>query len=506
MTVTGARAIYILTWAVASVGGAASGGRGFGHYFFQILPAFSLLAAETLGTLLTWARERCVERRFVPAAGAGIPLLACAASLVIGSFRARTVQFPPEDPALRASAFMKSLTSPNERIFVWGFNPDIHLYSERKPASRFTFCSFQTGLIPWINVDPGLDTSYAIVPGTMETLLGDLEATRPAFVVDCSAGLHRRFTKYPAENFPQLQSFLDRNYVVVEAGQFVPQGFRLHLIRDSFRRESGPRNPSVLPAAGPSPELIAPAEADSGSSRPVQIIVVARGGDHGLCGVELVVNGAVHSGISFQPAPLMTAYFEVSFKELGPGKHTLAARSRFADGSEAETPAQVVEAESRSVAPELLAAFAVPSGSGSILPLEVSAPFGPSSGKTAGRRYLDLHAPSVLTLPLPPAATGIRGGFGIHEGAHAEGNEFPTDGAEFLIVASRAGGKSEVLFRRHLQPVVEANDRGVQTFSVAFPPTVPWERLELVITRGPAGNGASDWTYWSDLVVDTRGE
>jgi len=506
MTVAGASAVYVLIWAVASTGGAASGGRGFGHYFFQILPAFSLLAGETLGTLFTWTRKLCGERRFMLAAGTGIPLLACAASLVIGSFQARTVQFPPEDPALRASAFVKSLTSPDERIFVWGFNPDIHLYSERKPASRFTFCSFQTGLIPWINADPGVDTSYAIVPGSMETLLGDLEATRPAFVIDCSAGLHRRVTKYPTKNFPELQSFLDRNYVVVEAGQFVPQGFRLHLIRDSFRLRPEARSVATLPPAGPAPELIAPSEADSGSPRPVEIIVVARGGDAGLRGVQLVINGNVHSGISFQSAPLMTAYFEVSFKELGPGKHAITARSRFADGSVAESPGQIVDAELRSVAPGLLAEFSVPSDAGALLPLEVSAPFGPAARETAGLRVFDLHAPSALVLALPRGATRIRGGFGIHEGAYATDNRAPTDGAEFSIVASGKGDSREVLLRRLLQPATEAADRGTQAFSLELPSTVQGERLELLINRGPVGNGASDWTYWSDLVVDTRKE
>lgn len=75
-----------------------------------------------------------------------------------------------------------------------------------------------------------------------------------------------------------------------------------------------------------------------------------------------------------------------------------------------------------------------------------------------------------------------------------------------MIVASGKGGRREVLFRRLLQPAVEGNDRGAQPFSVGLSPAVQGGRLELLINRGPAGNGASDWTYWSDLVVDTHEE
>ena len=43
----------------------------------------------------------------------------------------------------------------------------------------------------------------------------------------------------------------------------------------------------------------------------------------------------------------------------------------------------------------------------------------------------------------------------------------------------------------------------MHTFSVDLPPHPAGSTLEFVITTGPAGNGASDWTFWTDLQADT---
>ena len=53
-----------------------------------------------------------------------------------------------------------------------------------------------------------------------------------------------------------------------------------------------------------------------------------------------------------------------------------------------------------------------------------------------------------------------------------------------------------------LRPRDEPADRTVHPFRVALPPHRGGE-LELVIGPGPYENTASDWTYWSDLLLET---
>jgi hypothetical protein len=64
-----------------------------------------------------------------------------------------------------------------------------------------------------------------------------------------------------------------------------------------------------------------------------------------------------------------------------------------------------------------------------------------------------------------------------------------------------ADGREETIFQRLLKPRENPEDRGRQSFTAPLPANTPGE-LEFVITPGPAGNSASDWTYWRDLQLE----
>lgn len=236
--------VYLLAWCATALAGAAAGGRGFDHYFIQFLPPLCLVAGQGLAGLLAWARAHRAARLLAPAA---LVLLAAVLwELGSGVARSRAAAHQPIDPSVRVAEYIRDHTQPADRIFVWGYHPDIYLFADRRPASRFVYASFLSGLIPWSNTTPGRDTSYAVVPGARETLLRELAATRPAFIVDCSAGPNRHWQKYPLDTFPALRDFISANYRLVEAAQFLPQGFRLFQ-----RRPPGVREPVPVAAELP---------------------------------------------------------------------------------------------------------------------------------------------------------------------------------------------------------------------------------------------------------------
>ncbi|MEO7598759.1 MAG: glycosyltransferase family 39 protein, partial [Opitutus sp.] len=204
---------YLILWCVTSLVGAMSSGRGYAHYFFQCLPPFAWLAARAGDWL--WAQISSTHSNLKRGL-AGIGFVALAVSALWTPLGARKVAPPPVDPAIPIASFIRAHSTPADKIFVWGYNPDIYLYANRAPASRFFYCSFQTGLIPWTNEVPGVDTTYAIVRGSMETLLADLARHPPAFIVDCGVGPHRRFSKYPVQNFDVLYSLIQSHYVEVD--------------------------------------------------------------------------------------------------------------------------------------------------------------------------------------------------------------------------------------------------------------------------------------------------
>ena len=385
--------LYLAIWSLTALAGTAASGRNFGHYAIQFLPAFALGAGLAVAAAIRLARDpRAAQAGRLIAA---VLVLAAAWSLGTATAKARSRTLP-EDPSLRVSAYIREHTMPTDRIFVWGYHPDIYLHADRRPASRFVYCSFLTGLIPWTNVAPDRDTAYAIVPGAMDTLLRELAKHPPAFIVDCSAGPNRHWDKYPLEKFPPLRDFIREHYEVAEAGQFVPQGFRL------FR----PRKAGVTEAA--EPEL--------------------------------------------NPAVLA----QLGISVLGPP---------------------------------------LPPASG-------HAPHGAGFSMVEGRAEYFAHAPSRLIYRLPGGVHSIRGGFGIRPAAYAPGNPAPTDGAEFVVTWRGATGSDQVLLRRLLRPRDAEGDRGVQSFRVELPGGGPGE-LTMAIEPGPAGNPASDWTFWTDLTVET---
>jgi hypothetical protein len=121
-----------------------------------------------------------------------------------------------------------------------------------------------------------------------------------------------------------------------------------------------------------------------------------------------------------------------------------------------------------------------------------------------GRLEFFAHAPSVISYRLPADAHFIRGGFGFRASAYSLDNATPTDGAEFIITWTSHDGIKHELLRRRLDPRKLSTDRGIQSFRIAIPARAQTgDRLDLQITPGPADDATSDWTTWTDLVLES---
>jgi hypothetical protein len=388
--------VFLAAWSLAALGGVGSSGRGFEHYSIQFLAPLCLGGGLVLSRLIFAVSSSGLGRFRRLAAAALLALVIHGLGAAILPARQRTL---PVDPSIRVANYIRTHSAPADRIFVWGFHPDIYGFADRLPASRYLFASFVTGLIPWTNTAPERDTTYAIVPGAMENLLHDLTARPPLFIVDCSAGAYNRhWQKYPLEKFPVLRDFIRSRYRVVKSEEFVPQGFRLFQLR-------APGEPAEDP--GVTREL------------PVEI---------------------------------------ASTLKLG----ALAA---------------------------------------SLEPVRASAPFGADRTLTDGRLEYFMHAPATLVYRIPAGYGALRGGFGFRPAAYGPENQSPTDGAEFVIRWRPAAGSEQVLLRRLLRPRDEPSDRSLQSFHVILPSPDGGE-LELAINPGPTDNPASDWTFWTDLLLE----
>jgi len=206
--------------------------RFFSHYAALALPMLAALAALGLEAIVARAGARTGLVLALAAFSWGLELaprgwLDTGARLVSWAERGGwkhpldPLEWPGTDERVTPVArFLRDHARPGDRVFVWGMRPHILVYAGRIQATRFTTCTFLTGLVPWERVGPYEDTTRWIVPGAWDLLTKDLNEERPRFIVDASMDHHFGDGAYPPSKFPELQAILDRDYERVhESGE-----------------------------------------------------------------------------------------------------------------------------------------------------------------------------------------------------------------------------------------------------------------------------------------------
>ncbi len=487
--------VYLLTWCAMSLGSALSGGRGYDHYLIVCLAPFAWIAAlAATGFARALARALRLPR--------AIPTAVLAAVFALPALwvsrEARNFSALPEDPAVRIVDIVQANAPAEAPIFVWGYNPDIYTLAERRPASRFIYCSFQTGLIPWTNIGPGIDTSYAILPNAMDDLMADLEQSKPPVFIDASLLTHRGFSKYPLSKFPRLQDWVKAHYVEIEASQYNPIGFRLYL-----RREEAPAlDPSQRTAIDRTgnatvhfPQNLSPGSRRFGLSswgsaeQPVTGLALTAGNEL-IAAVPLNTTAAVHLTIPYEIEAANDGVELTPWVRLGAGPWQPGA-------------SQALQVSTTDVTPEQADLFAIPIVSAAEPAHGVLALLGARAETIDGTRRFAMHAPSLLRYQIPAEAERLRGFYTLPPAAYAADNPAPSDGAEFIVRTLLPDGSTQVLLQQLLLPTTDAYEQRPRFMNLALPAADGPRILELEINPGPAGIPSSDWTQWVDLAFIT---
>jgi hypothetical protein len=118
-------------------------------------------------------------------------------------------------------AFVRDHSKPTDKLFVWGFLPELYTSCGRKAASRYVFTTFVAGVVPWFGNTSVEEEDALAVPGSRETLLSELEDTKPPVIVDSQGTLANR----PMNRYAILAKYLDDHYCA--AGE--QQGLKVYL-------------------------------------------------------------------------------------------------------------------------------------------------------------------------------------------------------------------------------------------------------------------------------------
>jgi hypothetical protein len=169
-----------LVWLAISFAGVAAGLRFFPRYYFQILPVVVLLAARGFAEMR--GRRRLVAVLLL------IPLARFAPTYFMAVRDAGWRDTAMDRDSRTAAAMVSALALPGDTLFVWGFRPEIYVYSHLPAATRFLDSQPLTG----VPADRHLTQSTPVETQESRARRAELAASHPTFVVDGLGGYNQR--------------------------------------------------------------------------------------------------------------------------------------------------------------------------------------------------------------------------------------------------------------------------------------------------------------------------
>jgi 4-amino-4-deoxy-L-arabinose transferase-like glycosyltransferase len=191
----------LLAWLALSAVGVSASGRFHPHYFIQLVPPLTLLAAPVFARIWTGA-----ERRHWPMTRRGTA--AWLALTVVVFFVSHVIGLDSQKSPSPAAVYVREHSSPADRILVWGQDTVIYDDAERRPATRYVATFPLTGHVFGQPVT-GIDLDRRIVPGSWALFERDLASHPPLFIVDTEVTAN---SDGPIARFPVLHRMITSAY------------------------------------------------------------------------------------------------------------------------------------------------------------------------------------------------------------------------------------------------------------------------------------------------------
>lgn len=182
---------------------AASLRRYFSHYFILSIPILALI----LGRLVDRATRTVKQETMATIYRGALATLFVLCALETFALEKIDGRVAHDKLVVRLSQYIDASTAKDDKIFVWGFSPWLYAYSHRRPAGRYVFSTYVTGLVPWRH-DDLLGEQKRIVPGSNEALMEDLDREKPELVIDSGSIMMAR----PIRTYPRWAAWLREHY------------------------------------------------------------------------------------------------------------------------------------------------------------------------------------------------------------------------------------------------------------------------------------------------------
>jgi hypothetical protein len=191
-------------WLIFATAGIAAGMRFFPRYYFVVLPAVVLLAARgfvLLGPKRVWVAVLLL-----------IPLVRFGPSYwtALRDPAWRDVALDRESRAV--AKFVRERSKPGDTLFVWGYRPELFVYTGLPAATKFLDSQPLTG----VPADRHLTGSEPVETAEAPRRRMELAQSQPVFVVD-ALGLYN--PRLAMVNYPELREWVGRYREAGRVGQ-----------------------------------------------------------------------------------------------------------------------------------------------------------------------------------------------------------------------------------------------------------------------------------------------
>ena len=126
---------FALGWTAAALVGTLASGRIYDHYYQQLIPPMAVGLGITAAAIGQLTRSRGARIAYAIAVAVGLwpPITAARNFAAYGRVHSCADWQP------RLAAVIRSLTAPDDRLFIWGAEPYLNFAAERRPPNRFIY-------------------------------------------------------------------------------------------------------------------------------------------------------------------------------------------------------------------------------------------------------------------------------------------------------------------------------------------------------------------------------
>ena len=182
-------------WTLMGLAASAAGFRFYGHYWLQVVPPLTLLAAPVVAA---WTGK------WRTAAIATLALGVVVCTVVMMSIPTLVRQ---RHDATTLAADIRSCTATTDRMFIWGSFPELYVLSDRPAAGTLVHSDFVTGRSGGRN--GGTD---AATPGAQDKMMTDLRRDPPTLLVDTAGVDDLGYGAFPMTGNAELAQFAHEGY------------------------------------------------------------------------------------------------------------------------------------------------------------------------------------------------------------------------------------------------------------------------------------------------------